>query len=250
MHILLVNDDGWKAKGLMVLLPLLKQLGEVTVLVPDGARSGMSNAITATHPITLQKVEDNVYTTSGTPSDCVKLAINALFGGDESKIDLLVSGINHGSNASVNLIYSGTMGACFVAAEHQIPAIGLSIDDMSPDADFQYMEPYVLEVIKHLMDRNTESLNRDTPFKLTSPCYNVNAPKGPIKGIRWTRQAKSYWADEMQPQVLEDGETVYKLGGHQVNLEPEAKDTDLYALEHGYLSIQPCTIDMTNYAAI
>jgi len=250
MRILLVNDDGWKAKGLMTLLPLLRQLGEVVVMVPDGARSGMSNAITATHPISLQKVEENVYVTSGTPSDCVKLAVNVLFHGDESQIDLLVSGINHGSNASVNLIYSGTMGACFVAAEHQIPAIGFSIDDMSAEADFQYMEPYILEIIKDLMQRDAEYKMRNAQFKLTSPCYNINAPKGPIKGIRWTRQAKAYWAEEMNPRALEDGETVYGLGGHLVNLEPDAKDTDLHAIANGYISIQPCTIDMTNYAAL
>jgi len=245
MRILLVNDDGWKAKGLMVLLPLLRQLGEVTVVVPDGARSGMSNAITATHPITLHKVEDHVYVTSGTPSDCVKLAINVLFKGDENKIDLLVSGINHGSNASVNLIYSGTMGACFVAAEHQIPAIGLSIDDMSADADFQYMEPYILEIITYLMENSHQPVDLAHSF-----CYNVNAPKGPIQGIRWTRQSKAYWADEMTPQMLEDGETVYGLGGHLVNLEPDSKDTDLYALNNHFISIQPCTIDMTNYASL
>jgi len=250
MRIVLVNDDGWQAKGLMTILPLLKQLGEVTVVVPDGARSGMSNAITATRPVTLRKVEEGVYVTSGTPSDCVKLAINVLFHGDESEIDLLVSGINHGSNASVNLIYSGTMGACFVAAEHQIPTIGFSIDDMDPDADFQYMQPYIVELIRHMMDQYAESRKHNTSHKLTSPCYNINAPKGPIKGLRWTRQAKSYWTEEMLPLVAEDGETVYKLGGHQVNLEPEAKDTDLHALENGYISIQPCTIDMTNYAAL
>jgi len=250
MHILLVNDDGWGAKGLMMLLPHLRRLGEVTVMVPDGPRSGMSNAVTATRPITLRQIEDHVYVTDGTPSDCVKLAINVLFKGDEKQIDLVVSGVNHGSNASVNLIYSGTVGACLVAAEHRIPSIAFSIDDMSSDADFQYFEPYWEEVVKFLM-QNAECTMHNAECRMhNAQCYNVNAPKGPIQGIRWTRQSEAYWTDEMAPVIAEDGETLYRLSGHLVNVEPEAEDTDLYAMEHGYLSIQPCQLDMTDYGAI
>ncbi|MCQ2341564.1 MAG: 5'/3'-nucleotidase SurE [Paludibacteraceae bacterium] len=241
MNILLVNDDGWQAKGLMTILPHLRRMGEVTVVVPDGARSGMSNAVTATRPVSLRQIEDHVYVTDGTPSDCVKLAINVLFHGDTSQIDLLVSGINHGSNASVNLIYSGTMGACFVAAEHNIPSIGFSIDDMSADPDFQYMEPYIEQMIRHLLELDSSH---------QVPCYNINAPKGPIGGIRWTRQSKAFWADEMAPVQQPNGEIMYRLAGHLVNAEPEATDTDLYAMAQGYLSVQPCQIDMTDYAAL
>lgn len=242
MNILIVNDDGWGAKGLMTLLPHILPLGKVTVVVPDGPRSGMSNAVTATHPISLHKVEQegfDLYLTNGTPSDCVKLAINVLFKGDAQAIDLVVSGINHGSNASINLIYSGTMGACFVAAEHNIPAIGFSIDDMSDNPDFSYMEPYLGQLIEHLMDEG-----------LQHKCYNINAPKGAIQGVRWTRQSKSHWTDEMAPVRMENGETAYKLAGYMVNDEPEATDTDLWALEHGYISIQPCKVDMTDYGAL
>ncbi len=251
MTILVTNDDGWGSKGLMTLLPHLLPLGHVTVVVPDGPRSGMSNAITVAQPITLRKVNSqlstlnspslDVYITNGTPSDCVKLAINVLFKGDASKIDLVVSGINHGSNAGINLIYSGTMGACFVAGEHGIPAIGFSIDDLDAAADFSFMEPYLDTIISN-------PLTPSSIHPLT--ILNVNAPKGPIQGIRWTRQGRAHWEKEMRPFTMENGETAYTLSGYMVNDEPNAEDTDNYALEHGFLSIQPCTIDMTLYAAL
>ena len=156
MEILITNDDGWGAKGILTLVRILTQLGHVTVVAPDGPRSGMSNAITVTSPIYLHPLDNpewgteewqknaTVYTTNGTPSDCVKLAIDVVFGGDSTKIDMLASGINHGSNAGINVIYSGTMGACFVGAEHGIPSMGFSIDDHHPDADFSHMERYLL----------------------------------------------------------------------------------------------------------
>ena len=141
MEIFITNDDGWGAKGILTIVRIMSKLGHVTVVAPDGARSGMSNAITVAQPIYLRQLNDpswgaeewqknvTVYTTNGTPSDCVKLAIDVVCEGDSSKVDLLVSGINHGSNAGINVIYSGTMGACFVGAEHGIPSIGFSIDD-------------------------------------------------------------------------------------------------------------------------
>jgi len=247
MNILITNDDGWLAPGLMVLIRQLAPLGKVTVLVPDSARSGQSNAVTATRPVTLKQLHTadvpkgvEVYTTDGTPSDCVKLAINVLNDGDDSRIDLLVSGINHGSNAAINLIYSGTMGACFVAAEHGIPAIGFSIYDVSPEPDFKYYAPYIADLTRHLMDEGIRP----------GLCYNINAPVGPIKGIKWTRQCRSHWAKEMKAVEMEDGTTGYRLSGYLVNDEPEATDTDEWALTHGYISIQPCTVDMTAYAAL
>lgn len=254
MTILVTNDDGWGSKGLMTLLPHLLPLGHVTVVVPDGPRSGMSNAITVAQPITLRKLEQQqlppylsgeewgcAYVTNGTPSDCVKLAINVLFKGDASKIDLVVSGINHGSNAGINLIYSGTMGACFVAGEHGIPAIGFSIDDLDAAADFSFMEPYLDTILSNALNAQRSTLNA---------ILNVNAPKGPIQGIRWTRQGRAHWEKEMRPFTMENGETAYTLSGYMVNDEPNAEDTDNYALEHGFLSIQPCSIDMTLYAAL
>ncbi|MCR4663984.1 MAG: 5'/3'-nucleotidase SurE [Paludibacteraceae bacterium] len=244
MEILITNDDGWGSKGLMRLVKSLMPLGHITVLAPEGVRSGMSNAISSHTQMTLhhektpkdmQGVE--IYTTNGTPSDCIKLAINVLFKEDVKKIDLVVSGINHGSNAAIDIIYSGTMGACFVAAEQGIPAIGFSIYDMDPDADFSYMEPYLLPLTKELYAKGMPR----------TVCYNINAPKGEIKGVKNTRQCISHWEKEIRETELDNGETAYTLTGYLVNDEPDAEDTDEWALMHGYLSIQACSVDMTYY---
>ncbi|MBR1923003.1 MAG: 5'/3'-nucleotidase SurE [Paludibacteraceae bacterium] len=247
MEILITNDDGWGSKGILLLTRLLLPLGHVTVVAPDGARSGMSNAISAVDDITFKKIPTppdlqgaDIYITSGTPSDCIKLAVNVLFGEDSSRIDLVVSGINHGSNAAINIIYSGTMGACFVAAEQGIPAIGFSIYDMNANPDFSYMEPYIVPLIKELYAKGMPR----------TVCYNVNAPKGPIQDIRYTRQCVSHWEKEMRPIRLDNGETAYRMTGSLVNDEPEAQDTDEWALAHGYLSVQPCSVDMTYHGTI
>ena len=252
MEILITNDDGWGAKGILTLVRILTQLGHVTVVAPDGPRSGMSNAITVNQPIYLRRLEDanwgtedwhknaTIYTTNGTPSDCVKLAIDVVFEGDSTKIDLLASGINHGSNAGINVIYSGTMGACFVGAEHGIPSIGYSIDDHSADADFSHMERYILELTRHLIEQKM-------PYGV---CYNINAPVGALEGVKWTRQCHGYWTKEMIESTDEQGNKCYRLGGEFVNIEPEADDTDHWAMNNHYLSVHPCTIDQTAYEEI
>ena len=237
MEILITNDDGWGAKGIVTLLRLMEQFGHVTVIAPDGTRSGMSNAITFSH-ITMQKVEEtehhSIYTTNGTPSDCVKLGIHIIYGG--KRPDLLVSGINHGSNAAINVIYSGTMGAVFVGAENGIKSIGFSIDDMSADPDLTQFEPYITQITKDILAK------RDVPYGM---CWNVNAPIGEIHGIRPTRQCKGYWDEEVSAHQEADGSTYYLLGGAFHNNEPEADDTDEWALKHGYISLTVSTIDTT-----
>lgn len=252
MEILITNDDGWGAKGILTLVRILTQLGHVTVVAPNGARSGMSNAITVAQPIYLKELNDpnwgneewhknaTVYTTNGTPSDCVKLAIDVIFNGDSSKIDLLASGINHGSNAGINVIYSGTMGACFVGAEHGIPSIGYSIDDHKADADFSHMEKYILELTRHLIEERM-------PYGV---CYNINAPVGALEGVKWTRQCRGYWSKEMIESTDSQGNKCYTLSGEFVNIEPEAEDTDHWAMNNHYISVHPCTIDQTAYAEI
>ena len=254
MEILITNDDGWGAYGITLLAKLMTRLGHVIVVAPDGPRSSQSNAISMGKTLTLDSVslKDNddftqeekdamsVYITNGTPSDCVKLAMHVLFDSDPSRIDLLVSGINHGSNASISIIYSGTMGACFVAAEHGIKAIGYSLCDLSPEADFSYFAPYILDVTKHLLD---------TPW-LNGMSYNVNAPLGEINGIRWTRQCRGHWDKEMEAYPVNGKDNEYRLTGYFVNDEPESEDTDEWALAHGYISIQPCSVDMTCYEAL
>lgn len=245
MNILITNDDGWGTQGICTLVKLMLPLGKVYVIAPEGPRSGAAACISVQKPMYLTRLDNpgegleqaEVYVTNGTPADCIKLAINVLFDGDESKIDLVVSGINHGSNASINVIYSGTMGACMVAAEHGIPAIGYSYCDHQMDIDLTEAEKYIPEITRHLLDE-------PMPYGI---CYNVNFPVGAIEGVRWTRQCKAHWEKEMAPHVDDDGRTYYLLVGNFVNHEPDAEDTDEYALAHHCVSITPASIDTTAY---
>ena len=245
MNILITNDDGWGTKGILTLTRLMLPFGKVYVIAPEGPRSGYATAITVNKPMYLTRVANpgegleqaEVYTTNGTPADCLKLAINALFDGDDKKIDLLVSGINHGSNASINVIYSGTMGACLVATEHGIPAIGLSYCDHQADIDLREAEKYIPDIVRHLMEE-------EVPYGV---CYNVNFPVGAIEGIQWTRQCKGHWEKELAPHTDAAGKTYYTLVGTYINQEPDATDTDEYALAHQRISICPTSIDLTAY---
>lgn len=245
MNILITNDDGWGTPGILTLVRTMLPFGHVIVIAPDGPRSGAAVGITVNRPMYLTRIdaadqglgEAEIYLTNGTPADAIKLAINVLFDGDASKIDLVVSGINHGSNASVNVIYSGTMGACLVAAEHGIPAIGFSYNDHAMDIDLSQAEKYIPEITRHLAEE-------ETPYGV---CYNVNFPVGEIEGIQWTRQCRGHWEKEMAPHTDDQGRTYYTLVGNFVNLEPDAEDTDEYALAHHRISITPTTLDFTAY---
>lgn len=245
MNILITNDDGWGTQGILTLVRLMIPFGHVYVIAPDGPRSGYATGITVAQPMYLTKLDNpgeglekaEVYVTNGTPADSIKLAINVLFGGDERKIDLLVSGINHGSNASINVIYSGTMGACLVATEHGIPAIGFSYCDHAMELDLSEAERYIPEIVRHLLEQ-------EVPYGV---CYNVNFPVGQIEGIQWTRQCKGHWEKELAPHTDAEGRTYYTLVGNYVNQEPDAEDTDEYALAHHRISICPTGIDLTAY---
>lgn len=244
MEIVICNDDGWGMNGIRTLAEEMIKIGHVTIVAPDGARSGHGTCISTSKPLylTKQEAESNhqidVYTCNGTPADCAKLAIEVLFA--ERKIDLLVSGINHGSNASINLLYSGTMGACIIATEHHIPAIGFSLDDMSPDADMSKLKAWLVDITNHLIEEGWKP----------NLCYNVNAPKGDIKGLRWCRQSMGHWEKEYEPHTDEQGKTYYTLTGYYVNDEVGDDSTDIWALENGYISIQPISIDMTDYGSL
>jgi len=248
MNIVVVNDDGWGSAGIRLLALEMTRLGHVTVIAPDGARSGNGACITVGQPIFLKRVEEHdlngaeVYTTNGTPADCVKLAREVVL--KDKPIDLLVSGINHGSNASINVIYSGTMGACLVAAEKGIPAIGWSITSHEPDVDLHWLQPMLCEVTRHLLE---EGIAPRT-------CYNINAPVGEIEGIRWTRQCVGHWQNELEPVTLEevpaDMISGWQLAGIFINDEPDAQDTDIWALDHQMLSITPISIDLTDYGSL
>ena len=246
MNIVVVNDDGWGTAGIRLLAKEMTRLGRVTVVCPDGARSGYGAAISAATPMYLRRIEEHdlngaqVFVTNGTPADCIKIAREHLF--PNEPIDLVVSGINHGSNASVNAMYSGTMGACYVAAEKGIPAIGWSINSHELDVDLHWIQPFLVDVTQHILE---EGIAPRT-------VYNINAPVGQIEGIRWTRQCIGHWSKELVPldRILEGFDKAWKLGGEFVNDEPSATDTDIWAMEHQLLSITPLTIDWTAYGSL
>lgn len=247
MTIVVVNDDGWGTAGIRLLAKEMAKIGQVTVIAPDGPRSGNGAAISVVQPMYIKRVDEHdlngaeVYTTNGTPADCVKIAREVLFA--DRKIDLLVSGINHGSNAAINAMYSGTIGACLVAAEKGIPAIGWSIDSHAMDVDLHWLQPFLVEITQHLLE---EGIAPRT-------CFNINAPVGEIEGIRWTRQCAGHWEKELVPLTDELPEGVqrgFKLAGQFVNDEPAATDTDICAMEHQLLSITPLSIDWTDYGSL
>ena len=246
MNIVVVNDDGWGTAGIRLLAKEMTKLGHVTVVCPDSPRSGFGAAISAANPMYLRRIEEHdlngaeVYVTNGTPADCIKIAREELF--PDKQIDLVVSGINHGSNAAVNAMYSGTIGACLVAAEKGIPAVGWSIDSHAMDVDLHWIQPFLAEVTQHLYE---EGIAPRT-------CFNINAPVGEIEGIRWTRQCVGHWANELIPltELPEGVDKGWKLGGEFINDEPSATDTDLWAMSHQLLSITPLTIDWTDYGSL
>ena len=247
MNIVVVNDDGWGTAGIRLLAKEMTRLGHVTVIAPDGPRSGKGASISVETPIYLRRIEEHdlngadVYVTNGTPADCIKIAREYIFPNEQ--IDLVVSGINHGSNAAVNAMYSGTIGAGLVAAEKGIPAVVWSIDDHRPDVDLHWLQPFLVDVTQHLYE---EGIAPRTVF-------NINAPVGEIEGIRWTRQCVGHWANELAPitEPLPEGVLQgWKLAGAFINEEPSANDTDIWAMEHQLLSITPLSLDWTDYVSL
>lgn len=240
--ILVVNDDGITAPGIKVLLEEMQQIGEVTVVAPDSPQSGMGHAITIGKPLRLDEVQlypgVRMYKCSGTPVDCVKLAVNQIFKG--SMPDICVSGINHGLNNSINVLYSGTMSAAVEGAIEGIPSIGFSYDDFSHAADFENCRPFVraitLQVLKNGMQKGT--------------LLNVNFPKtDTIKGVRICRQANAKWSEEFDERTDPHSRKYYWLTGVFVSND-HGEDTDVWALKHGYASIVPVQFDMTAHHAI
>lgn len=236
--ILITNDDGIDAKGITVLTALMMQIGDVIVVAPDGGRSGQSNAITVTHPIRFTKIQEREglirYSCTGTPTDCVKLALNEIL---PKKPDILVSGINHGSNAAINVIYSGTMGAVFEGCENGISSVGFSITNHASDADFSFFEPHILDITRKV-------LKNGLPYGV---CLNVNAPSNEINGVKITRQTKGYWTKEFERRNDPRGGFYFWMTGYFKNEEPDAEDSDEWALSNDYVSIVPTKIDMTAY---
>lgn len=242
--ILITNDDGIGAKGLASLVEVAKKFGDLIILSTQDSRSGMSHAITIKTPLRLDKYKEEEgvtwYLCSGTPVDCVKLAINTLL---DRIPDLLLSGINHGSNASISVIYSGTMGAAIEGSFYGIPSVGFSITDYSSDADFEASKLYCTKIIDNVL---TNGLPEGVSL-------NVNIPKGKpesIKGVKVCRQTKGVWKEEFDQRRDPTGKNYFWLTGYFNNYEPEAEDTDEFALSCNFVSIVPVQIDMTAYAII
>jgi len=240
--ILVTNDDGIKAGGLEALVKMLKQIGNVVVVAPNESYSGMSHAITVKTPLYAKLVRQKkglmLYKVNGTPVDCIKLAINVLL---DRKPDLVVSGINHGTNSSISLHYSGTVGAAREGALNQVPAIGFSLLNYSHSADFSEAIKVAEHVVKSVLE---DKLPMGT-------FLNVNIPDVmPVKGAKVVRQSKGKWIEEFVEREDPRGRKYYWLTGHFENLEPEAKDTDEHILEKGFASIVPCHLDATNYSLI
>jgi len=238
--ILVVNDDGISAKGIRSLIEVVKPFGDIIVVAPDGPRSGMSHAITMHIPLRIKKVAEyeNVteYVTNGTPVDCVKLAHKVILKGYP---DLVVSGINHGANTAISLLYSGTMAAALEAAFENVPSIGFSLLSYDADADFTAAKEIAREII-------TRTLSQVIPSR---GCLNVNIPNIPlteIKGTKITRQAKGFWKEDLVPYQDPHGHEYYWLTGEFHN-EDNGTDTDVWAVENNFVSIQPVQFDLTDH---
>lgn len=241
--ILVTNDDGITAPGLKNLAEEMRKFGKVIVVAPDGPQSGMGHAITINKPLRLDKVDvfDGIesWQCSGTPVDCVKLAVNKIL---KRKPDLCVSGINHGSNSSINVIYSGTMSAAMEGAIEGIPSIGFSLLNYSLGADFAPSRHFIKLIVKNILKIG---LPENTLLNVNIPSVNLKS----IKGIKICRQAQAKWMEEFDERLDPYNRKYYWLTGKFVNLD-EGNDTDEWALENNYVSVVPVGFDFTAYHAI
>ncbi|WP_308777588.1 5'/3'-nucleotidase SurE [uncultured Bacteroides sp.] len=238
--LLLSNDDGVNAKGIRELVRTLRPMADLVVMAPDGPRSGSAGAITSERPVRCFLIEQEpgltVYKCTGTPVDCVKLALHEVM---PRTPDLVVGGINHGDNSSVNVHYSGTMGVVIEGCLKGIPSIGFSLCNHSADADFSATLPYVRAIV-------AKTLSEGLP---AGTCLNVNFPDTQdLKGIRICRQTDGVWINEFVKRDHPRGGTYYWLTGEYRNNEPGAEDSDHWALDHQYVAVTPTQIDVTAYA--
>jgi 5'-nucleotidase len=242
--ILVTNDDGISAPGIRALVDVMKQLGDVVVVAPDSPQSAMGHAITINNTLFINKVSfdseaKEEYSCSGTPVDCVKLAVNEIL---KQKPDLCVSGVNHGSNSSINVIYSGTMSAAVEAGIEGIPAIGFSLLDYDWNADFEPIKDSIKTIASQILENGLPD----------GVILNVNFPKlkkEELKGIRVCRQAKAFWKEEFDKRKTPQGKDYYWLTGEFIN-QDKGEDTDEWALANGYISIVPVQFDLTAHHAI
>lgn len=249
--ILISNDDGYEAKGINDLVGMLRDLADIIVCAPEGPRSGMSCAFSCTTPLTLtmrHKEEGlEVWSCNGTPVDCVKLALAEVC---ERKPDVVIGGINHGDNASVNTHYSGTMGVTLEGCMKYIPSIAFSLCDNNPDADFSPMRPYVRRITQQVLsDGLPQGVCLNVNFPLIKPEHDGEECGG-YRGIRVCRMARGTWHNEVTRCHHPRGYDYWWMVGHYQNDEPQATDTDRWALANGYVALMPTRIDVTAYEAM
>lgn len=243
-NILITNDDGINAKGLRTLIAVASKFGKVTVVAPENSMSGMSHSVTLSNPLYLRRIKEsssaNIYACQGTPVDCVKIAIDYLM---EEPPTLVLSGVNHGANTNMSVLYSGTLGAASEGAICGIPSIGFSVISHSSSADMSAAAYYAEQIITDTLERNTKK----------NLCLNVNIPSIPmdqIKGIRLCRHALGFWQETFEKQTNSRGLDYYWLTGDFIDSDPSATDTDEWAIRHGYVSVAPVATDMTDYPQI
>ncbi len=242
-QILITNDDGYAAKGLRKLVMLMRTLGDVVLISTDEVMSAKSHSCTIRDRIYVRLVHEEEgfkeYRCNGTPVDCVKLGYQKLM---PTPPDLVVSGINHGMNAATTVVYSGTIGAVIEACMNDLNAIGYSLFSLDPDADFDHLDTYILEITKKVLK---EGLPKGV-------CLNVNFPKRseePLKGIKVCRQAACRWVELFKDQFDENGQQFYDLEG-TFESDDILPDTDLWALQHNYVSVVPTCFDWTAHRCI
>lgn len=242
--ILITNDDSIVAPGIRFLISVMKEIGDVIVVAPDRPQSAMGHAITINNTLHIDKVNldkdiEHEYSCSGTPVDCVKMAVHEIL---KRKPDLCVSGINHGSNSSINVIYSGTMSAAVEAGIEGIPAIGFSHVDYGWETDFEPTKEYIKKITHEVLENGLPS----------GVVLNVNFPKTDesiIKGIKICRQAKAMWVEKFDKRTNPQGKEYYWLTGEFVNKD-KGEDTDEWALQNGFVSVVPVQFDLTAHHAI
>lgn len=243
--ILVTNDDGITSLGIRTLVELMVVLGDVVVVAPNSPQSGMGHAITMGEPLRLYKTDIfegvDEYECSGTPVDCVKLAKNHVLKG--RTIDMVVSGINHGSNSSINVLYSGTMSAAIEGAVEGIPSIGFSLCDFREDAHFDHAREAILKITSEAL---TKGIPKGTALNVNIPAYD----KKPLKGIKVCRQADAKWHETFEQRQDPHGRNYFWMSGQFVNLDEDKLSTDEWALENGFISIVPCQFDLTAYKAV
>lgn len=238
--ILISNDDGYHANGIKFLVSFLKEKADLIVCAPESARSGFSCAFSATTPLRLKRRhnmgEVEVWSCNGTPVDCVKLALSELCG--DRKPDLILGGINHGDNSTVNNHYSGTMGVAMEGCMKYIPSVAFSSCDYDTEADYSYLRDDVCKIVGRVL---TEGLPKGI-------CLNVNFPaRPPFKGVKVCRMTFGRWVNEVVKERHPRGYDYFWMLGHFHNDEPEATDSDQWALNHGYIAITPTKMDVTAY---